>query len=179
MTEERSMKGHKKDEEKAEVRERMGGRSCWIIVGCGGGGYDCVVTSHTVWLSYAHSRGHGGRTPSPHIHTGNVTAYRAFGITDTKLKTDRQREGEEEEGEKEGAERVAESGVSKRFKSQERSGVSVRFLIHLLNVRGLVSSSFKQWKNVFVTEIMIPKTLPSVCSYAEKWFNASGFIKLG
>ena len=45
--------------------------------------------------------------------------------------------------------RVAESGESKRFKSQERSGVSVRFLIHLLNVRGLVSSGFKQWRNVF------------------------------
>lgn len=116
-----------------------------------------LVTSHTVWLSHAHSPGHRGRTPSTHIHTANMTAYRAFGITDTKLKTDRQREGEKEEGKKERAVRVAESGASKRFKSQERSGVSVRFFIHLLNVRGLVSSGFKQWKNVFVTEIMIPK----------------------
>jgi len=75
--------------------------------------------------------------------------------------------------------KVAESGESKRFKSQERSGVSVWFLIHLLNVRGLDSSGFKQWRNVFVTEIVIPKTLPFVCPYTEKWFNALGFIQLG
>lgn len=74
---------------------------------------------------------------------------------------------------------MAESGESKRFKSQERSGVSVRFLIHLLNVRGLVSSGFKQWRNVFVTEIMISKTLPSACAYTEKTFSALGFTQLG
>lgn len=45
----------------------------------------------------------------------------------------------------------AKVGESKRFRSQERSGVSVRFLIHLLNVKGLVSSGFKQRRNVFVT----------------------------
>lgn len=31
------------------------------------------------------------------------------------------------------------------------------FLIHLLNVRGLVSSGFQQWRNVFVTEMMTQK----------------------
>lgn len=65
--------------------------------------------------------------------------------------------------------KVAESGESKRFKSQERSGVSVRFLIHLLNARGLVSSGFKQRRNVFVTEIMIPKNLPIQRSGLMPW----------
>lgn len=144
-------------------RERVGGREGAEGLLQGGGGTEtvtavAVVTSHTVWLSHAHSPGHRGRTRSTHTHMKHDSSPLILHNWH-KVKN---RETEREEGKKRA--KVAESGESKRFKSQERSGVSVRFLIHLLNVRGLVSSGFKQRRNVFVTEIMIPPKKLSLLS---------------
>lgn len=53
---------------------------------------------------------------------------------------------------------VAESGESKRFKSQERSGVSVRFPHPSVKCERTCFKWFQAAEESFVTESMIPKT---------------------